>query len=312
MTMQLLPSSICAGFLLASATLASRATQDTIHPQLSAETSINPGAGRGDQLVAIFRLADGEQLPVIVDTGASCGVILDKSLEPKLGKRLGTRKVVWPSGKTIGDIYQAPALYLGDTRLLTGSRVATIDMGRFRVGTPVMGLVGLGCLRHYCVQLDFTARKMRLLDPDHPGGGELGKAFPLSTFFISLRRLFAVHENLVGAKDAVSVIDTGCNFDGVLTPKLFQSWTNQWPVSPATTGRRTSFPNGVLGGNSYTNLYLTGDGRFNSLGQLFQARHLVTMNFPKRTMYLQQLSTGSLAEGGDFFDDFYPRDLRKK
>jgi len=179
-----------------------------------------------------------------------------------------------------------------------------MDMSGLRVGAPVMGLVGLGCLEHYCIQLDFLHRKMRFLDPDHPGGKALGTAFPLSSTFISFGRLFAVRENLVGIDGVGSVIDTGCTFDGVLTPKLFRNWIGGQSLPSRASAH---FPDGNLGGNHYTHLYLHGDGTFNSLGQLFLARHLVTLNFPKRIMYLRQLSPRSLADGSDFFDGFYPK-----
>ena len=58
-------------------------------PKLPAEMPINHGAGRGGLLIVPVRLEGGEELPFVLDTGSS-GTLLDASLEPKLGKRLGT------------------------------------------------------------------------------------------------------------------------------------------------------------------------------------------------------------------------------
>jgi len=76
----------------------------------------------------------------------------------------------------------------------------------------------MDCLRHYCVHLDFESGKMRFLDPDHPGIEDPGKAFPLKISFGSV----FTPENLVGVKGEKSEIDTGCNFDVTLKPKLLR------------------------------------------------------------------------------------------
>src|SRR5512147_1069796 len=55
---------------------------------LPADVTLNEDAGRGGWIIVMLRLESGEELPFIVDTGAS-GTLLDKSLEPKLGKRSG-------------------------------------------------------------------------------------------------------------------------------------------------------------------------------------------------------------------------------
>jgi len=64
---------------------------DSIRPPLPAETSLHKGAGRGDNLFVTLRLETGEELLFLVDTGSPC-TFLDKSMDPKLGKRLGTKK----------------------------------------------------------------------------------------------------------------------------------------------------------------------------------------------------------------------------
>src|SRR5262245_3298072 len=60
--------------------------------ELPAEVAMNQDAGRGTWLFVTLRLESGEELPAVVDTGSSW-TLFDKSLEPKLGKRLGTMTV---------------------------------------------------------------------------------------------------------------------------------------------------------------------------------------------------------------------------
>ena len=60
---------------------------------LPADVTMNKEAGRGNWLFVTLRLESGDELPFFVDTGMTV-TLLDKSLEPKLGKRLGTGKVM--------------------------------------------------------------------------------------------------------------------------------------------------------------------------------------------------------------------------
>src|ERR1044071_6373643 len=83
--------------------------------ELPAQLTINKSAGRGDMLFVTLRLEDGQELPFGVDTGSE-GTIFDKSLTPKLGKRLGTKLLSGWHGKTEADIYAAPNLYVGSVR----------------------------------------------------------------------------------------------------------------------------------------------------------------------------------------------------
>jgi len=229
---------------------------DSVRPPLPAEASFNKGAGREDLLYLPLRLETGEELLFLVDTGAPF-TLLDKSLDPKLGKRLGTMKVKWPGGKGTGSIYKAPKLYLGSTQLVTASRVVTLDVSPMPFpGRPQRGILGMDCLRHYCIQLDFAERKIRFLDPDDPGNEDLGQALPLKIFF---GKVFTP-ENLVGVKGEKSQIDTGCNFDGMLKPKLFRQELRE--QAAVLTNGMGYFPQGVWRGETYTNLNVTEWGGF--------------------------------------------------
>jgi hypothetical protein len=139
-------------------------------PALPADTSFNKGAGRGNPLFLTLRLESGEKLLFEVDTGSFL-TILDKSLESRLGKRLSTAFFWYTyfglSGAGWHGVYQAPALYLGTTRLVTSDRICTDDLRtKSWLGRPIMGILGMDCLKHYCLQLDFDASTVHFLDPD--------------------------------------------------------------------------------------------------------------------------------------------------
>jgi hypothetical protein len=272
------------------------ATRNSIGPGRPAETSFNKGAGRGDPLEVKLRLESGEELLFMVDTEA-CRTILDKSLEPKLGKRLGTRMDWTFTGTRRAGLYMAPKLYLGRTQLLTGGRVLTEDIGH----PPIMGILGMDCLRHYCLQLDFTSAKMRFLDPDGPNNEDLGRAFPLTLIFGNP----LAHGDFWGEGNKYFFVDTGCvvDFDAFLSPRLFQrklkeqkpDWDGFHKTPAGKLRRMAGFSKSNFGGRTYNNVILwewSGPGSWpvkNLLGLRFLARNLVTFNFPKRTMYLKQI-----------------------
>jgi hypothetical protein len=261
--------------------------QNPTPPALAPEISINRGAGRGDALFLQVRVGGGEALPFGVDTGAPY-TLLDKSLEPRLGHRVSSRNLRWVGGYVAGATYQAPILFLGDVQLRTGPRVAMTDLSKFGYPRPLMGILGMDCLRHYCIQLDFAASKCRFLDSANLDTQNLGHPFPL----LSSRGCFAVRQNLVTGDSQGSTIDTGCNFDGMLTPHLFQQWTNHNAGRSGFSDCAHS-PNGRFAGETYTKLDLHMCS-VNVLGLSFLSRHLVTLNFPKSTMYLKRVSVGPL------------------
>jgi len=276
-------------------------------PALPADTSFNKGAGRGNPLLLTLRLEGGEKLLFGVDTGCH-GTCLDKSLEPKLGKRLSSTIGVYGYyGLSWEHVYHAPALYLGTTRLVTSDRIFTDDLRtKSWFGRPIMGILGMDCLKHYCLQLDFDAGTIHFLDPDELKTNELGKAFPL-LFDTDAAR---IHADIFGVQDACVGLDTGDSSDGALRAGLFNRevkkqkplLTNQWKWPDGTLFAR--FPETDFGGETYTNLRLHKcplimsftDARYN-IGLQFLARHLVTFNFPKQMMYLQQRSVGPLPDG---------------
>lgn len=262
---------------------------------------MNQDAGRGGLLMVTVRLADGEKLPLVVDTGAPV-TTFDKSLEPKLGKRLDTG-TLWNFGvaQETG-AYAAPKIYLGKVPLrMTGTNVFTFDRNKLADHDwfPFMGFLGMDVLRNYCLQLDFAAGKIRFLDEEHADKTNWGQPFPLTDISDGC---FSGAENLAGVKGVGSVIDTGCNSSGWLRPELFQQWTNQ----DSADGKIHS-PDGKLGGEIYHDLdireldakALTSDDthiKFNVIGLRVLAQNLVTFDFPNRTMYLKRTSKWPLVD----------------
>ena len=279
--------------------LCSCMTENSIRSQLPATVAMNKDAGRSQLIFVALRLEDGQALPCILDTG--CAVTtLDQSLEPKLGKRCDTTSISTFAIEHEAGVYTAPRLYLdGALLLLTGTdRIFTCDFKWLSTfcGRPVMGILGCDVLQYYCIQLDFASHRIRFLDPDTPAKG-LGQPFVLTG---PPGEEIYVSNNLVGDKGSSSptAIDLGCRGDGWLVPALFQQWTNQ--ALPLASGQ-VHCPDAQLGGEIYPEVSLTkgevwetGEPGHNGIGIFFLSRHLVTLNFPKRTMFLKRTRIGPL------------------
>lgn len=239
-----------------------------------------------------LRLEDGAELPFLVDTGSS-GTLIEKSWEPKLGKSTGTAIYQSWGVKGTNKIYAMPKFYLGNTPLMTGGPIVAYDFKKKSAGAghPLMGVLGYDALKHYCLQLDFAAGKIRFLDDERADKQNWGKAFPIVALNSKDWRP-AIARNLLGMQGPHSLIDSGCTFDGWLMPKYFQQWTNQ-AAPPADGVVRSS--KGALGGEIYPEVYLHQiDVESDGIGLHFLSRHLVTLDFPKRTLYLQRQSVGPL------------------
>jgi hypothetical protein len=320
--------------------LCSCATGHTARLSLPPEVAMNAEAGH-DDLYVTLSLEDGEELLFILDTG-SVQTTLHRSLEPKLGKRLGTRKSRWAFYENDGGngIYSAPKLYLNGTPLVLGPRVETADL-KPHSDPRVRGVLGMDCLRHYCLQLDFQTRRIRFLDPDTLDDRNLGQAFPLTIYFGGV----STQADLFSIGEVSFRTDTGfVNGDFLLKSRSFQRMLNipkrrpdgVWRTEDGKTnglyfaqeisslnGTRTNrilfteahvygggkplnaalFSDVRFCGNDYTDVWLSENTRQpwpaqNWMGLRFLARHLVTFNFPKRTMYLKQTRTGPPVAAG--------------
>ena len=175
-----------------------------------------------------------------------------------------------------------------------------------------MGVLGMDCLQHYCIQLDFKAGKMRFLDPAHLKPARLGKAFPLTfssqgNSYTEWIRPYIRHASLVGGQDADVLIDTGADHDGAWSRDFSDSRSanrecaSTRDVIQGPEPNNIRLPQCIWNGITYTDLLVgngadstEGESGESSLGLRFLARHLVTFDFPRRTMYLKQISRGPL------------------
>lgn len=284
--------SACVAFLCSCSTLPKWSADYSTRPPLPADAPFNKGAGDDIPLFVMLNSENGEKLLFMVDTGMPF-TVLDKSLESKLGKRLGTSEANYSwFGKTTVGVYGAPKLYLGDIQLLINDRVLTDDVSKMSLsGQQIMGILGMDCLRHYCIQLDFDARKIRFLDSDNLKTNDLGKSLPIT---ISGGGAFTP-ANFLGLTNVWLQIDTGCTIDAALKPKFVQQKlleqkaevTHETKTAASVPVRVAYFEKIVINGNVYRHFILSDCVEDNLLGLRFMGRYLTTLNFPKQTIYLK-------------------------
>ncbi len=271
-------------------------------PAPLADVAINREAGRGSDLFVMVRLPSGREVPFFVDTGYP-GTVLDRSLESELGPYRGTTAVRFlVGGETRLRSYPAPKLSLGKVVLQTEATVFTHDLLQIYPGVPVAGILGMDILQHYCVQLDFTANRLRLLDPDQAADPAWGRAWPLTLHNDAsgdnTYKWVSVRETLAGEPARELRILTCGYFDLAVQAKEFEA-QRRAPAVAEIGPTWLCAASGRFGGEVYTNLVWwerTDRGHFGSphIGLRFWSRHLVTMNFPKQMMYLRRTSAGPL------------------
>lgn len=263
---------------------------------LPEEVQMDRYAGLGNPVLVTVHLQSGAEFRCIVDTGSPWS-LLPKSVESQLGKRLATVKASTSldSPRENMNLYQSPVVYLGNTRLAMGERVG--------IWGGAIGILGMDCLCHYCLQLDFQERKIRFLDPNRPKSGELGKPFPL----LKSPYTYVRQPGLFGKKDVKLLVDTGDAIDARVEEDVFKRLadgknTKLVPIKiigeiakGSPIPKLIMVPNCAWNGESYTNVILE-KGRPTLIGLRFLGRHTVTFDFPNRMMYLKRSGTDAAAE----------------
>ena len=153
----------------------------------------------------------------------------------------------------------------------------------------------MDCLRHYCIQLDFQAEKVRFLDGGQLDAAPPGDAFPL-TFRYGCPFIQAM--NIVGRAVPHLQVDLGYAKDAAIASETFQEKVAerilrvQGEIVHTRKFERAWMADSVWNGGNYTNLIVGNESDL--LGLRFLARHLVSLDFSNRTLYLKQTSAGPL------------------
>src|SRR6266581_3055425 len=272
--------------------------------QLPPESTAHESFRHGFPFALTVRLGDGEEVLFLVDTGCA-RTTLDSSFEPSLGPCLGKAWVAALEGGIKREkVFAAPKLYLGNTQLMTGETILT-GKAAGPGDCPYAGILGVDCLSHYCIQMDFEAGRVRFLDPHYPKGEELGTAFSLLPL-TARSPVPLIDMDLSKVGSFRFMVDSGFwnVVDVTLTPALMRKASQNKLVTATSlfVGFRVfSCDSVIMGGENYKDLLIgelpiEGDQLQGFIGRRFLARHLVTFDFPNRVLYLKRNVPGFESE----------------
>ena len=279
--------------LVSMGSLATAVLAAELPPEVPIDDHVRRGNGR---IFLSLRLSDGTRVEAFADSGSPY-TVLDESLAPKLGRKIGNKTLFFPAiGWADADVYDQPKLYLGRTQLVVdGNAKVTAFRKRDSKASDVRAIIGLNCLKHYCLQIDPIAGKVRFLNPDKLDKANLGEAIKLRLDWIHDKVYVA--GNLAGNAEAESELDTGCPPDGVLEWRSFTHVVREGRANLFFKGQPPTFDPPPLAsirevdfhGRNYTNLVVGEMRSDNLIGLRFLARHVATINFPGRMLYLKRI-----------------------
>jgi hypothetical protein len=192
----------------------------------------------------------------------------------------------------------------------------------FQEDRPIMGILGMDCLRNYCFQINFADHKIHFLDPDQPEIGNHALKYQVKYKYDD--GIPWIRGRCFDKSPARWEIDTGCTADIAPTPKPLREMQVQTTAHLVLSGHNNStngfppevfwfYPKIIFNQEACTNFLWTDAHGNNLIGLRFLSRHLTTLDFPERTLYLEPGNAESLADkdsltnfiGSSFGDDLY-------
>jgi len=237
---------------------------------------------------------EGKIYRFVLDTGCTHNVF-DTSLRERLGKPMKTVRVKTASDPVALKIFQAPGALVGKIDLRYSGPVVAVDLAELRRvdGRDIRGIVGMRTLRWLAVRLDFDRERLTVFESDGKQHPEWGAAVPIE-FTKDLLPL--IKATLPDGSVRPVQIDTGDNGSCTVEGKLFSTMVAQKKLKThealftdlGKTHRKRSARLGdlTIGKTTYQGLVFD-EGLEAKLGLEFLSRHVVTLDFRGRTMYLR-------------------------
>lgn len=277
-------------FLLVSRAEASVEPTPPAAPAAVAEFPI----GRWGEIITIPVKWGSKPACFVFDTGATLTVV-DPTYFPELRPRRGDVNVGTSGGDRTMRLFAPPDLQVGPVSLRESGDVLCLDMSPFRVSErlPIIGILGMSGIKGLTVQIDYDDHKLRFFRPDGIPRPEWGQGFPLkldesSDPFVSV--------SVAGVREDLA-IDTGSNefIDLLKAPfDRLRDVTKQPVIStPALTAngvveyRELRIRSFEWAGMEYRNVDISEGRNLSKCGLDFLERHLVTLDFRGRRLYLK-------------------------
>ncbi|HEX5472835.1 MAG TPA: aspartyl protease family protein [Lacipirellulaceae bacterium] len=255
---------------------------------------------RNGNLITVPVATLGKTLQFLVDTGFSTSCF-NARYRAALGERLRVVRVATPTGEVFFDRYRSKVMTLGRLELRQDFETSCVDLSDAEhvTGRRVDGILGMDALQDLVVNIDFDAGKLRILAYADEGAGH---AIPLRWHE---KRHF--HEGpfalvkIGNESPREFLVDTGAiaHNAGSLDGDAFDEMSRKGVISvlrgvygagslgePIQT-RVARAPRVSIGGFTHRDMLFERLPSERSISLSFLARYLVTLDFPKSTMYLR-------------------------
>ena len=266
-----------------------------VKPKLLEEFRISPN---GEPIVLPVKLG-GKTYSFLLDSGSAT-----TTFDISLREFLGEPKIKRDAGKDEEgnlrefNIYYAPDAKLGKLSFLYGGTVFCVDLTPLResTGLDIRGVIGVGFMRRYMLQLDFDNGKLRIFRSGSRKQVEFGD--PVTMNLSEYGCPFVVGK-ILDKYQCSFIIDTGYPDSGSLSGDLFAKLSELGKIHGITRGitntdgkvrttTETRMSEMELGTHDYKGLIFEHSSRGNMLGLGFLSRHTVTLDFPNLEMYLKK------------------------
>ena len=240
----------------------------------------------------------GETNFMIVDTGSS-HAILDAAYRGRLGESLTLPPSVdTTSSKVSFEFRECPEIYIADTRFAPLLAVVSdLEPLRRDTGEPILGIVGLSCLKYGVVCFDSDQGTFSIGGSVPAEVKQNALALPLiekSSFEFGINAFINGHGPILLSMDSGNAVSISLNKSDWQKVFSGQSPNSRQGESLDAEGKFIKdtcarLQRVTVGANSYTNLLadtLANPEILSTFGQGFIRRHVCYVDFPNRLLYL--------------------------
>jgi predicted aspartyl protease len=246
--------------------------------------------GKGAILVPVQ--IGGKDYQFFVDTGMS-SCVFDSIFAGQMKPVVSSVDMTTTGSSIKVDLFEPPDASLAGINLKESGAAVVMDttLMKYKVGHDIRGFIGMSFLRRYVLQLDFEAKKGRLLESDGRRHPEWGEDVALGT----LRGVPVVMARLGEDLSDTFTVDTGFregvavnteDFDEIVRKRKLPTTEYQAVTASGTVaGRMARFAQVSVGSVTARDV-IAEDGHDTLLGMSWLRRYRVTFDFPARRMYL--------------------------
>jgi predicted aspartyl protease len=262
-------------------------------PYQDKRTEFPFGEGSGAILIPVH--IQGQEYLFMVDTGSSF-TIFDASLRKLLRAPKKTGNAGTPANPIRIQIFESPEISVGPYKLQKGSEITSLDLGRFSMvdGRKISGILGMDFIKNHIIQIDFDKGILSFPEPGKVDYSLSGQKIDLISDTQGRPKIKGI---ILDNTDVDFVVDTGNISSGMLDSKIFSLLIEQKDIKVNET--IIAMASGTVKSQEIRLMHLTienfeykdlvfGEGNENFLGLDFLSRHIVTLDFPNKIMYLKK------------------------